>query len=114
MAFLGQLCFLQRLVSAGEISARILPVAIEEQTVKASVEVVVMGGVFLRAHGRVVLIDPSLQLTQERSKPKDWVAFKVASQIRANDAQHIEDAKTVRGNGAIHIGFTQGKTGVQR
>jgi hypothetical protein len=49
VALLGELAFLQGLICVLEVGAGILPVGIQEEIVKAAIEIVVMGNAALRA-----------------------------------------------------------------
>ena len=79
---LGDLCLFQRFVATRKVGTGVLTIAIEEQAVKPSVQVVMVRHVPLRACRRIVLIDSALQLSQCRPYPPDRMAFVVGHQVQ--------------------------------
>ena len=55
VAFLFGLGFFERFVAAGEVGARVVPVAVQEEGIEAAVEIVMMGDIAARAGNWVVL-----------------------------------------------------------
>ena len=113
MALLGGLGFLQRLVAAREIGAGVLPVAVQEQTVEAAAEVVVVGNVAPRAVRRIVLVDVALQLPQLWPDVRRWQLVAVRREIADQHVQHLVDAARVDGQGAVHVALADRQRRVQ-
>ena len=88
VTLLGLLRFFKRLVALGEIGAGVLPIAIEEQAVQPSIEVIVMRDVPASTRSRIELIDRAPNPDNRPPKPSDKVALAIGPEI---GEQHIED-----------------------
>ena len=70
MPLLGELGVVERLLGTFEIAAAVLPVGVEEQRVKPSIEIVVMSDVLPRASTRIELLQAAVKIAQQPLRPR--------------------------------------------
>ena len=105
MAFFGLLRLFERLITALEISAGILPVRVEEQVVQRTGQIVMMRHIGARPGQRIALSTRSLK---QPAKPLDRVAFE-SCQALAGQKQKIPQRAAFNCQPAIHVGFAEGQ-----
>src|SRR5471030_2275036 len=108
MALLVELGLLERLVAILEVGAGILPVAIEEEIVELSVEIVVMRHVALRPANRIVLLDDADQARPEVRQLDEGRRFELRH-VATEQIEQVVDVAILDGERAVHEGLAEGE-----
>jgi hypothetical protein len=110
---LGLLRFFKRLGALGEISAGVLPVPIQEQTVQPSIQVIVMRNISASTRSRVELIDRSPNPNSRTAEPSDKGPSTAGSEIGEDYFEDVVDRAAEGDQAAVHISFPERQFGVQ-
>ncbi len=100
-------------VGAVEIRTGILPVAVQEEIVEIVGEIVVMGDVLLRLADRIVLLEAPEHPAYARAKIRQPVVLERLD-VATDQVDQIEQRPFFDCQGPVHIGFADGKPGVQQ
>src|SRR6202044_908469 len=91
------LSLLQRLIATREIGAGILPVPIEEKTVQATIQIVVMRDIASCPPGWVILHRPAAEISQALTQAPNRVPTRLDLQIEQDRVKKIVYATAFHG-----------------
>ncbi len=83
-----------------------MAIAIEEQAVQATIQVIVMCHVSLRATRRVVLVNSTPQARERCAYPGDGMAAAVGHAVQHQQIERLVDAAVTGDEATIHVGLT--------
>src|SRR3984893_407126 len=110
MALLRDLRVVQRHALVLEISARILPVGVEEERIEPAVEVVVMMNILARASARIELCGAAAEIARgsngERGKRRRGRV------LRFDEIEKIGERALGDAEALVHIGFAEPEIGI--
>jgi hypothetical protein len=112
VALLGKLSVVQRLLVGFEIGAAVLPVGIEEQRVKAVVEIVVVRCIASRSPARIELPDAAMEVADEPCQPRP--PRQTFAALTEYDGEDVGDRALFDDDAAVHIGFTELQRGIEQ